>query len=141
MTQDMRTSRLLIAILILIGILAGFAVGALAMGHQSGLSYDVDAYQAVFLSNNQVYFGKLSKTDTAYPVLSDVYYIQAFAPQDLSNQASSSSSLQLVKLGSESHQPDDTMYLNRDQILFIEPLKPDSRIVQAIGNFKQTQLP
>lgn len=115
--------------------------GSITWWHSSkNISFSSESYQAVFLTNNQVYFGKLSKANTAYPILSDVYYIQAFAPQDLTRAASTSNSqLQLVKLGSELHQPQDTMYLNKGQILFIEPLKDDSKIIQAIENFKQNQ--
>jgi small nuclear ribonucleoprotein (snRNP)-like protein len=36
--------------------------------------------QAVLLSNNLVYFGKLSGYETSNPVLTDVYYI--FSKQD-----------------------------------------------------------
>src|ERR1035437_9156082 len=79
------------------------------------LSYAADSYQAVFLTNNQVYFGKLTELDSKYPVLTNVYYIQAFAAQDLSNAAKAGGQLQLVKLGSEIHQPQNVMYLNRSQ--------------------------
>jgi hypothetical protein len=99
-------------------------------------SFAPGSYQAVFLSNNQVYFGKLTNADTAYPILTNVYYIQAFAAQDLSNTTKTSSQLQLVKLGSELHQPQNVMYLNRSQILFIEPLKADSQIVKSITEFE-----
>lgn len=102
-------------------------------------SFPADSFQAVFLTNNQVYFGKLSKSQTQFPILTDVYYIQALSPQDLSKTDKTGSQLQLVKLGSELHQPQDIMYLNRDQILFIEPLKPTSSIIKSILEFKKNQ--
>jgi hypothetical protein len=117
------------AVCLIIGIVAG-------KYFSSGISFNNDSYQAVFLTNNQVYFGKLSDANSEYPVLTDVYYIQAFAPQDLSNPTRAENNLQLVKLGSELHQPQGVMYLNRNQILFIEPLKPDSKIIKAINGFK-----
>jgi hypothetical protein len=33
-------------------------------------------WQAVFLSNEQVYFGKLKSANSSYPVLEDIYYLQ-----------------------------------------------------------------
>src|SRR3989344_4528142 len=35
-----------------------------------------DQYQAVFLTNGQVYFGKLSDVNSAYVSLQDIYYLQ-----------------------------------------------------------------
>lgn len=123
-------------------IIIGLIIGTyLVWRPASSVSFASDSYQAVFLSNNQVYFGKLSKLDSKYPVLTDVYYIQAFAAQDLSNSAKAGNQLQLVKLGSELHQPQNVMYLNRSQILFIEPLKSDSQIVKSISDFEKNKTP
>lgn len=126
--------RLVVSIVIIFGLLSGLLI---AWRTLSAVSFAADSYQAVFLSNNQVYFGKLSKLNSPYPVLTDVYYIQAFAAQDLSSTAKAGNQLQLVKLGSELHQPQNVMYLNRSQILFIEPLKPDSQIVKSISDFEK----
>lgn len=93
-------------------------------------------YQAVFLSNNQVYFGKLSRAKSDYPVLRDVYYLQV--TQGLQPQ-SPNQQLQLVKLGNEIHGPSDEMRINREHILFYENLKADSQVVRAIEAFKGQQ--
>jgi len=123
---------------IAIGVVVGVALGAVAAWKSAAsVVFDSDAFQAVFLTNNQVYFGKLSGLGSRYPVLSDVYYIQAATSQDLTSGAKSGEQLQLVKLGSELHQPQNIMYLNREQILFIEPLKPDSQIVKSIADFQR----
>lgn len=130
-----RFSRTRFALIVLVSI--ALVTGLFIWKSAGKVSFASDSYQAVFLSNNQVYFGKLSKLNSPYPVLTDVYYIQAFAAQDLSNSAKTGNQLQLVKLGSELHQPQNVMYLNRSQILFIESLKPDSQIVQSIANFEK----
>jgi hypothetical protein len=96
------------------------------------------SYQAVFLSNNQVYFGKLSGTFSRYPTLKEVYYLrvsQQLQPQDPNTPLQSQ--IQLVKLGSEIHGPTSDMKINRDQILFIENLKPDSQVLKAILDQKK----
>ena len=42
----------------------------------------------------------------------------------------------LTKLGGEIHGPEDKMIVNRQQVLFIENLKPDSKVVQLIKDHK-----
>lgn len=99
-----------------------------------------DAYQAVFLSNNQVYFGKLSNENSQYPALRDVYYLQVtqtLQPKD--ENAPPVPNINLVKLGGEIHGPTDEMRINRDHILFVEDLKADSQVVTAIKAFRESQ--
>ena len=89
-------------------------------------------YQAVFLTNNQVYFGKLSNQDSKYPVLTDIYYLRV--TQSL-QPSQPNPNINLIKLGDELHGPADKMEINRDQILFVEDLKPDSQVVTAIKDY------
>ena len=91
-----------------------------------------DAYQAVFLTNDQVYFGKLSNTDGQYPILRDVHYLQVTQALQPKDQDAPATNINLVKLGGELHGPINEMVLNRDHILFYEDLKEDSQVVTAI---------
>lgn len=100
-------------------------------------------YQAVFLTNGQVYFGKLSQANTDYPVLTDIYYLQVVQPPLQGQQsgttppaANSQSQISLVKLGNELHGPVDEMHISRPQILFYEDLKSDGQVVKAIQAYK-----
>lgn len=101
--------------------------------------FDKD-WQAVFLSNGQVYFGQIEKQNQAEVVMKDIYYLQVTRPLQQTaegqQQADSQGELSLVKLGNELHGPTDAMHVNRDQILFIEDLKDDSNVVTAIANYK-----
>ena len=97
-----------------------------------------DQYQAVFLNSGQVYFGKLDTLGGDYISLTDVFYIQATAnevdaqnPQD----ADTTTDLQLIKLGSEVHGPEDEMLINSEQILFIENLKADGKVTSSIRQY------
>lgn len=95
-------------------------------------------FQAVFLTNGQVYFGKLTNVDGNYPVLTDIYYLQV-GPQQGSGTATtapSQQSISLVKLGQELHGPVDEMHISRSQILFYEDLKSDGSVVKAIQAYK-----
>jgi hypothetical protein len=107
-------------------------VGALPVGNASN-----SAYQAVFLANDQVYFGKLSNANSQYPVLRDVYYLQVTQTLQPGQQANPGTNINLVKLGNELHGPEDAMIINRDQILFYENLKLDSQVVNAIKQSKE----
>jgi hypothetical protein len=94
-------------------------------------------YSAVFLSNNQVYFGKLEDVSSEYPKLKDVYYLRVERPlQPPPATESAQPDLSLVKLGSELHGPVDEIKFNKQQILFIEELKSDGRVVKAIEEHK-----
>ena len=95
-------------------------------------------YQAVFLTNNQVYFGKVSNLGSSFPTLTDIYYLQvtqALQPKTNGTQPQ----INLVKLGGELHGPEDLMRINKDQILFVEDLKVDSQVVNAIKDYKKNQ--
>lgn len=101
-------------------------------------------YQAVFLTNGQVYFGKVSDINNGYVKLSDIFYLQvqqSVQPDGSTNsteQNKDQSQVSLAKLGSELHGPEDTMYISRQQVLFWENLKNDGKVVQAINSYKQS---
>ena len=91
-------------------------------------------YQALFLTNGQVYFGKLSQVDDSYVKIKDIYYLQVqqqVQPSDKKNDESQPQ-VSLAKLGSELHGPEDTMFISRDQVLFWENLKNDGKVAKAI---------
>lgn len=105
-------------------------------------------YQAVFLTNGQVYFGKIAKESSKLLYLTEIYYLQVVPPPGLqtSQEGATSASgnqqqpqVTLIKLGNELHGPVDEMRIERGQILFIENLKKDGRVVQAIEEYKKQQ--
>lgn len=104
-------------------------------------------YQAVFLSNNQVYFGKITNQNQAEVILSDIYYfttLRSLQYGEDKNQLPdtpqmSPDTFSLVKLGQELHGPKDEMRINRNHILFIEDLKEDSKVLKAIKDYKETK--
>ena len=84
-------------------------------------------YQAVLLSNNSVYFGKLAGYGTPNPVLTDVFYIVT-----QTDPTTKQTKNILVKRGKELHGP-DRMYLNANSIVFVEPVGVDSKVAQLIS--------
>ena len=96
-------------------------------------------YQAVFLTNGQVYFGHLKNADTKNPVLTDIYYLQSTPQNPQQSTDQQQQQLSLIKLGKELHGPEDKMVLKGDQILFWENLKDDGKVVQTIKQSQQKQ--
>lgn len=100
-------------------------------------------YQAVFLTNGQVYFGRASNINANYVNLKDIYYLQVsqvLQPVQGQKEPQQQQSISLAKLGvSELHKPKDEMLINRAHVVFIEDLDDDSQVVQAIKAYKDTQ--
>ncbi len=84
-------------------------------------------YQAVVLMNGSAYFGKLEGYGTPTPVLREVYYIVT-----QTNPETKQNSSVLVKRGKELHEP-DRMYLNPAQVLWVEPVGPNSQVAKLIA--------
>jgi len=128
---------IIVIVIILIGLFAVSKVTGLnILGmNESRTSGD---WQAVFLSNGQVYFGQTLKEGSEIVILKDIYYLQVTrALQPAEGDAQQQSELSLVKLGNELHGPEDQMRINRDHILFIEDLKEDGKVVRAIQRYKE----
>lgn len=135
-----------VLVLIVLGVLFRdklFGAKGSMMGSVAGSS----GYQAVFLTNGQVYFGKMSNADGDYPELTDIYYLQVVQPplqgqqtptagQPATNTAPQQPQISLVKLGNELHGPVDEMHIAKSQILFYEDMKTDSQVVKAIQSYK-----
>lgn len=96
-------------------------------------------YQALFLSDGDVYFGKIGALTAESVTLNKVYYLKEARDLQTSDaEATASPDFQLVKLGNqELHGPEDTMIVNREHVLFWENLKEDSAVVKAIKDFEQ----
>jgi hypothetical protein len=90
-------------------------------------------YQAVFLTNGQVYFGHITHRGWKTIRVEDVYYLQVKS----ASSTASSDDLSLIKMGNELHGPEDGLEVNWNQILFIESLRNDSRVVSAIENYRR----
>lgn len=104
----------------------------------SGPNNQASEWHAIVLSNGQAYFGKLSGQNRQYATLRDIYYLKlAQSPQPESQKANEQPQISLVKLGEELHGPVDEMLINRDHILFIEQMKNDAKVVQAIERYKK----
>lgn len=95
---------------------------------------DSDTYQAVFLTNNQVYFGKLKNLNSEYAVLENIYYLRASTQlQQGADSNTQQPAINLVKFGNELHGPEDNMFIAKDKIIFWENLRQDSAVIVLIN--------
>lgn len=101
-----------------------------------------EGYQAVFLTNGQVYFGNITEKSDRWINMKDIYYLQLkHSLQDQKSKADlSESDVTLAKLGNEIHGPKDSMEVNRDHVLFIENLSKDSKVLSAIQEHKNNKV-
>jgi hypothetical protein len=84
-------------------------------------------YQAVLLTNNTVYIGRLQGFGTPYPVMRDVFYIQTRVNPE-TKQAGNA----LVRRETTWHSP-TYMILDEKQIVMIEPVGKYSRVAELIN--------
>jgi len=83
---------------------------------------------AVLLLDGQAYFGHLDESgESGTLVLRDAYYFQdaKAGPTNLG--------VGLAKRGTEAHEPADGMRINRDKVLAVERVGPNSAVARAVG--------
>ena len=89
-----------------------------------------DRYQAVFLDDGKVFFGKFKNTNGEYITLENAYYPKTSGGE---NGAESGEQTALIKVGSETYGPENSIQIARSKIQFWQNLRSDSKIVNAIN--------
>lgn len=95
---------------------------------------------AIFLTSDQVYFGRIVKETHTKLIVEHVYYLKASASAvnpDESSKAEAVAKLSLVKLGDELHRPKDRMTINKANVLFWEEMESQGVIIDAIHEEEQ----
>jgi hypothetical protein len=138
-----RWLRVVFVVLLFSGTILLIAIaGLLYIGKDKEAKYiDKNKNQAVFLTNGQVYFGKVTSVTNEYVNLTSIYYLNSQQQSaDAAKAATEQTNFSLVKLGCELHGPADQMVINRSQVSFWENLTADGKVSKAIEQFK-TQNP
>lgn len=112
------------------------------MGGNGAVAIDSSKYQAVFFTNGQVYFGKLTNVNDNYLKLTDIFYLQTSSSDSSESENpqktdTTTSEVKLIKLGDEVHGPEDEMVISRDQLLFYENLKSEGKVAKTIADSKK----
>lgn len=130
--MKLTVGQFLMFLILIVAIAAGAFYGTNMIKEKSGGKIR----QAIFLTNGQVYFGEISKTNSKWIELKDIYYLQVQQPlQQKDPKEQQQPQISLVKLGNELHGPVDKMKINRDHILFYEDMKDESKVNDAIRDF------
>jgi len=97
---------------------------------------DSSKLQAVFLTNDQVYFGHITELNGKYLTLNNIYYLQT---QNSGSAATTTTAnnVSLVKLGCELHKPYDQMVINSSEVEFWENLQSDGQVANAVKQYQQ----
>jgi hypothetical protein len=121
---------------ILLGLLIGLLLGGLVWfvllwvrpEDPFAGAVDTNRWQAVFLSNGQVYFGHLTVASEEFYELREAFYIRESPPA----QEGQPPTREVRALSSEFHQPENRMLIRKDEVLLVENLLPDSDVAEAI---------
>lgn len=119
--------KMIVAAVIVVALIAGW-FGLQAFLHRNEQQIDHDRYQAVFLEDGKVFFGKLQNTQGSYLTLTKAYYTQG----EGDDSDTASTSVKLVKVGDETYGPESTMSIQTNKVLFWQNLKGDSKVAKAI---------
>jgi len=112
---------------------ASAKVGVNAGGSDPSKNSDLNSdFWEVSLDTDQTFYGRLDPKTAdkgEYLKLTDVFYYQpGFTVKE--------GTIRLVKVGTELHQPQDLVYLNRSHIVAKQPLSSDSKVVKAIEDYQ-----
>lgn len=130
----------LVIFALLVGTFGGYVLATSQAHADTGI--DSNKYQAVYLMNGQLYFGKLSMLDANRFTLTNVYYLQAGTSEEATSKGTNSTSstdtskFQLIKLTRAIYGPSDEMIISKDQVLYYQNLNADSKASQLIQNDK-----
>jgi hypothetical protein len=118
-----------VVVLIIVVALIAAAIGrATAASDPLASGISSNEYQAVFLTNGQVFFGRLSVPGGDYYYLRHVYYLSSSA-----GTRGAQGSLTIRKLTNDVHGPEDLVIVSRPQVLYVENLNPNGRAAQILG--------
>lgn len=95
-------------------------------------------YQAVFLTNGQVYFGNVSDINKDFIRLQNIYYLTQNTTTDSKGNTTADGNYTLVKLGCQQiHDPTDEMLISQNQVSFWENLQDSGKVVTSIKSFQK----
>jgi FlaG/FlaF family flagellin (archaellin) len=126
---------LVLAVVILL--VAVISVTAFGNGKTEDQYVDTTKLQAVFLNTGQVYFGHITTLNSKYFVVTNIYYLQTSGGSSAAGASTANTSVSLVKLGCELHEPYDKMIINSSQVTFWENLQDGGQVAKAVTTFQK----
>lgn len=98
---------------------------------QEAVSDKASPYWAVYLDTGQVFYGQKFKSDKTYVIMTKAFYYQPGV------RSAVAGNIRIIKVGTEIHQPEDKVYVNRAHIERQEQLSAESKVVKAIEKYNE----
>ena len=95
-----------------------------------GQSINRSAYQVVYLSNGQAYFGKLQNTNGEYLCDEQPYSAQSVQPDPKAGEAAPTTTL--LRVRDQVYGPDDSIAIRAETVAFWQNLRDDSKITALL---------
>jgi len=128
---------LVVVLLVVIVVLAGL----IFYSSQVGTRPQELRYKAIYLDTGQVYYAKVVKTDELNVYLDDVYYVQpqeqTLPPTEEGGEPQAITVPTFVSRSSEAHKPQGWLEINREKVVAMEELAPDSPVLAEIEKLKK----
>ena len=89
---------------------------------------------AIFLTNGQVYLGKILRKNGSYVILKDVYYLQTSKQEEGATEGTGTSKISMkpIALTETVLGTTSKIEISRENVLYIQKLREDSKILQVI---------
>jgi hypothetical protein len=138
-TRLLRAAAVALLFCVTVLVVATIAYLAVAKDNTDQTKYVEDSkYQAVFLTNGQVYFGDISTINKDFIRLQNIYYLTQNTTTGTNGQTTADGNYTLVKLGCQQiHDPTDQMVISQSQVSFWENLNDKGKVVTSIKQFQQ----
>ncbi|MFA4941635.1 MAG: hypothetical protein WC582_03520 [Patescibacteria group bacterium] len=94
------------------------------------------SWYAVKLASEEIFYGQIKNTSADPITMSNVYY-DYDQQKGGGAKTTDNNTLRLVKRGGEAYGPDGTVEIVRSQVVYMEPLKEDSKVLEAILNYEK----
>jgi len=91
----------------------------------------------VRLADKEVFYGQVADQSADPVVLNNVYYDYDQPKDGEAPKTEETPNMRLVKRGKEAHGPSGTMNIVRSQVMFMEPLADDSKVLKAILGYEK----
>lgn len=96
---------------------------------------NINSWHSIKLMDGEIIYGKISDINQDPMIVNPVYYNYDQKNDNLDNRISNvneAGDLRLVKRGAETHGPDGMIKIFRSQTVFLENLRPDSKVLKVI---------
>ncbi len=122
-------------VLFLALIIIGLVVYGLFFRSANGEKINSPIWYRVKLIDGEVFYGQISDTTADPVVIKNVYYDYDQVKGE--NKDEATGSLRLIKRGKETYGPTGNIEIVREQVLLMEPLREDSKVLKAIREYEK----